>query len=452
MNIEIGTDPSRRHEDGLAAISVRVPDLKLDYDLDLPFTKLYQRCGVPDAVTLDFLLLASLCYVIDKIVPRKSALDNWTRELEVEFPVSSPEVWQRVVGDLETALCFLTGDEWQMSFRKSDSALFRIPLRWGLQHRRMLVPGTGAVTATCLFSGGLDSLTGAVDLLAGDNQKIFLVGHYDAPGPASQQESLFAEIRKQYPRRVGLLQARVSHKPDAALELTLRSRSLIFLALGIYAARASGSEVPLYAPENGLIAINIPLTPSRSGSCSTRTMHPFFLEKLESVLRGLGLTNRIINPFVLKTKGECVASCLNQPLLRSLVDISVSCSHGTRKQHWVRKEARNCGYCVPCIIRRAALYETGLDEGRKYGVDICAGELPIDDGGESANDMRAMLDFLCHRKTADEISHEIRAVAPMKNVEVYARMAERGFGEIRTLFHDKAKPSIRQAAGIAGAR
>jgi hypothetical protein len=191
MNVEISIDPSARREDGLAAISVCVPDMKLDYDLDLSFTKLYQRCGVPDAVTFDFLLLASLCYVIDKIVPRKSALDRWTRELAVEFPVSSPEVWGRVVGDLETALRFLSGDEWQVSFRKSNSALFRLPLRRRSQHRRIPVPGMGAATAVCLFSGGLDSLTGAIDLLAGDDaQTILLVGHYDVPGPASQQESL----------------------------------------------------------------------------------------------------------------------------------------------------------------------------------------------------------------------------------------------------------------------
>lgn len=78
--------------------------------------------------------------------------------------------------------------------------------------------------------------------------------------------------------------------------------------------------------------------------------------------------------------------------------------------------------------------------------------MPIDDEGESANDLRAVLDFLRHQKTTDEISHEIRAVAPVKNVKEYAALAERGFGEIRALFHDKAKLSIRQAAGIAGVK
>ena len=449
MNIEIGTNPSKRHEDGLAAISIRVPTLALDYQLDLPFAKLYERCGIPDPITLDFLIVASLCYVIDKIVPRRNTPDYWTRELEVEFPVSSPEVWGAVVHEFENALSFLTGDEWQIAFRKSDVTFFRAPPRRKRQHRRMLIPQIRTVTAVCLFSGGLDSLVGAINLLAEDDtQSVILSGHYDAPGPAAQQQNLFTKIKQQYPGRVELLQTRVSHKPVAALELTLRSRSLVFIALGVYAARAFGAEIPLYIPENGFIATNIPLTPSRSGSCSTRTMHPFFLGKLTAALRGLGVTNSIINPFGTKTKGECLVDCLNRPLLRSLVDASVSCSHGSRKQYWFRKETNNCGYCVPCIVRRAALHKARLDKGQKYGIDICAGELPIDDERERADDLRAMLDFLSHGRTTADIAREIKAVAPVSDIEKCVAMVERGFEEIRTLFHDKATPSIRRAANI----
>jgi 7-cyano-7-deazaguanine synthase in queuosine biosynthesis len=448
MKIEIHVDPSKRREDGLAAISIRVPALKLDYDLDLPFKRLYERCSVPDPLVLDFLITASLCYVIDKVVPRSSAVDNWTRELEVEFPVSTPDAWASISGDLETTLGFLTGDLWQVSFHKSETGFFWLPRRRGRVRRMPLVPRMGPASSVCLFSGGLDSVTGAIDLLAGDNeQKVLLVGHYDAAGPHSQQESLFAEIRQRYPQRADLVQVRVSHRPDAALESTLRSRSLVFMALGIYAARASGPDVTLYAPENGLIAINIPLTPSRAGSCSTRTMHPFFLDKLRSVLRGMGFGNRIINPFELKTKGECIVECLNQPLLKTVVDSSVSCSHGTRRQNWVRKGANNCGYCVPCVFRRAALHRADLDEGHKYGIDVCAGELRVDDEGESGDDLRAVLDFLRNQKTTHEISREIRAIAPIKNLTEYTATVERGFDEIRSLIRDKARGSIRREVG-----
>lgn len=450
MNIKIHPISNKRHEDGLMAISIHIPELDLNYNLDLPFRGLYERCGIPDLITLDFLLVASLCYVIDKIVPRSNTPDHWTREFEVEFPVSSSKIWGEVVHNLEKTLRFLTGDEWRISFYEPDFAFFRRPIRRRHRRRRFSISKRDVGTAICLFSGGLDSLVGAIDLLADGDRKLLLMGHYDVPGPASQQRSLFAEIQKYYRERVELVQTRVSHKPAEALELSLRSRSLVFMALGIYAARSFGPNVPLYIPENGFIAINIPLTPSRSGSCSTRTMHPFFLDNLTTVLRGLGFENKIINPLGLNTKGECILLCRDQTLLQSLINTSVSCSHGSRKQYWIRKEAKNCGYCVPCIIRRAALHKGGYDNGHRYGVDICEGELALDDERDSGDDLRAVLDFLRYPKTAQEISREIRSVAPVANLEEYTAVIERGFDEIRMLFYDKAKRPIRQAAGIKG--
>lgn len=448
MKVEIQLASSRRQEDGLALLGVRVSDLDVNYDLDLPFKGLYRRCSVPDAIVLDFLVTASLCYVIDKIVPRKTAADNWTRKFEVELPVSDPKVWSNVAGDLETALGFLTGDIWRISFRSGEAPFFRRP-KARRRVQTTLLPKMGTATAVCLFSGGLDSLTGAIDLLEKDAAaKVLLIGHYDAAGPKSQQENLFAQIAKRYPLRSELLQTRVSHKPEAALESSLRSRSLVFMAMGIYAARSSGNEVLVYAPENGLIAINVPLTPSRAGSCSTRTMHPYFLGKLASMLSGLGIKNRVVNPLELKTKGECIIECLNQPLLKSVVEASVSCSHGTRRQNWVRKDSDNCGYCMPCLFRRAALHVAGLDLGLSYGIDVCAGELPLDDEGDSGDDLRAIVDFLSADKTADEIGREISAVAPLGDISHYAALIERGFNEVRSLFRDKGTSSLQRAAGI----
>jgi 7-cyano-7-deazaguanine synthase in queuosine biosynthesis len=449
MNVEIVVSKGRRHEDGLAAISVRVPDLGTEFDLDLPFKKLQERCGVPDYLTLDLLITASLCYVIDKVVPRSSAEDRWTRDLEVTFPVSAPEQWEGVARDFETALRFLTGDTWQVSFRKHEAAFFwLVPMR-RRRRRRLLIPRMGPATSVCLFSGGLDSLVGAIDLLAAnEEERVLLIGHYDVAGPRSQQNDLFAEISRGYSRRAELLQTRVSHKPDAAPETSLRSRSLVFMALGIYAARKFGDGVPLYAPENGPIAINVPLTPSRAGSCSTRTMHPYFLDRLGSVLAGLGFGNRIVNPLRLKTKGECVTECLDRPLLETLFETSVSCSHGTRRQNWVRRDANNCGYCVPCMYRRAALHRAGLDDGRRYGVDVCAGELKVDDSGETADDLRAMLDSLRASRGVRDILREIRAVAHVNGAEEYAATVVRGADEVRAWVRDKGIPAVRRAAGI----
>ena len=53
-------DSTRRRDDGLSLMSVRAPEVGLDYDLDLGFKELYERCGVHDPVALDLLSLKEL--------------------------------------------------------------------------------------------------------------------------------------------------------------------------------------------------------------------------------------------------------------------------------------------------------------------------------------------------------------------------------------------------------
>jgi hypothetical protein len=447
MKIEIHPDWPKRNTDGLVDIVINLPSGR-SISLDISVKELYKQCRIPDPVAVDFLMVASLCYVIDKMVSRSLTADNWTRELSVTFPVSSPRKWNGAKSDLETALSFLTGDVWSISFTKSDEDFIVPPAKKQTARNKQsdFVP-----TGICLFSGGLDSLIGAIDLLEeSSDQKLLLVGHYDMSGPKSQQQALFQGIRTEYPGRATPLQARVSHRPDAAVELTLRSRSLVFMALGIYAARSFGPNIPLFIPENGLIAINLPLTPSRFGSCSTRTMHPFFLDEVRSVLERLGIWNELVNPLALKTKGECVVECKNPSLLKTLAASSVSCSHGTRKQYWKHKSANNCGYCVPCIIRRAALYKGGIDYG-DYGLDICAGELTVDDQKESANDLRAIADFINRNDSRDTILRNITSVAPVRLAKEYTALVERGFKEeVQSFFAHKVNQrsaSMDTAAG-----
>jgi len=450
VNVQVWLDPSHRQKDGLVRVAIRGESEPGEYTLDLPFKGLHRRFGTPDAVALDFLLVASLCYLIDKVVPRATAPDNWTRELDVEFPVSDPRRWEDVAASLAEALSFLTGDVWRLGFRALGAVeVFRLP-RSTRRRRRSLMPTRVPASGVCLFSGGLDSLVGAVDLLAGTpGLKLLLVGHYDSPGPASQQRLLYAGLNHRYPWRAELLQTRVSHRPASAPELTLRSRSVVFMALAVYAARALGERAPVYAPENGLIAINVPLTPSRAGSCSTRTMHPFFLDSLTAVLRGLGIKNDIVNPLQFKTKGECLVGCRDQGLLNSLVDQSVSCSHGTRRQNWVRKEARNCGYCVPCLFRRAALHKVDMDEGNQYGIDVCRGELALEEAGESGDDLRAVLDWVRSGRSSRDISRDITGVAPVRELEERAGVVSRGMEEVRSLLTTKARGPLQRAAGIS---
>ena len=145
------------------------------------------------------------------------------------------------------------------------------------------------VDAVCLFSGGLDSFTGAVDLLA-NGKKVCLVAHYEGGQAPKTQEHLVRRLQTNFGRdRVVFRHLFLRPAPPSALqarqlpdlrESTTRTRSILFLAAGLVVAAGYGPNVPLFIPENGFIGINVPLTEARNGSLSTRTTHPYFMSAL----------------------------------------------------------------------------------------------------------------------------------------------------------------------------
>jgi hypothetical protein len=86
--------------------------------------------------------------------------------------------------------------------------------------------------------------------------------------------------------------------------------------MGIYAAYRIGRNIQLIIPENGTIALNIPLMSSRRSACSTRTTHPTFLSLLQNILTEIGIFNPMYNPYDLKTKGEMVDKSQNSIVLQ----------------------------------------------------------------------------------------------------------------------------------------
>lgn len=440
-DIIISADASRRQPDGFSLIQLNLPEAQDQRRLDMNLAQLAPFCTEPVALALDFLVLGAACYASDKLVSRSDAPDCWTREFHLTVPVSAPTAWQNVADTLADRLRFLTGDEWSFTFEEVSGAFYQRP-----DHGRRTAPAPPFTTpeAVSLFSGGLDSLSGAIDLLASGQQRLLLVSHYDTP--AGEQDAVGSQLRAEYPGQCALARSRVRLGPARAIETSLRSRSVLFLALGVYAASSAGGTVPIYAYENGHIAVNVPLTPSRAGSCSTRTMHPYFLEGIGSILATIGLTNPILRPYDFRTKGEVVAWCANPHLLQRLLPASVSCSHPNRRQWWIRRQARNCGYCMPCLIRRGALHAIDGDDGTAYGIDVCGSELP--EHRQSARDLVAMRDCLRQRKTVATIAEEIITSGPVDHLAERAAVVSRGFDEIRMLIRDKGDSRQKRLAGL----
>lgn len=453
MKIDVCIDPSEAAKE-FAVVTLRCGARDVESVLDLDFSALYDRCKIPNPVVLDLLFLASVVYGVDKLVSRKETDDRWTRLLELSLPVSDPEKWSTVINDLETCLTFLTGDVWNISFTEREDELY-IPKQRKRPRRKVPPPAEG--DTVCLFSGGLDSLVGAIDYLkANPSNNLFLVGHRDGAGPKSDQERLSRILKKHYPSRFDLLQLRVGHKllrdkpKRPSSENTLRSRSFLFIALGMYVAHFIGKQISLLMPENGAIALNMPLTPARRGSCSTRTAHPFLLNTLREVLDKLGIENPLCNPLELKTKGECVQQCLDQDALHATAKESVSCAKRSHKRTWKNKESRECGKCLPCIYRRASLHKVGLDNGADYGRDICEGDVNLDCDKRLADDLRALLSFLRRDISQQEIACLLLANGNIKvaRLHEYADIVARSMNEVRNLLQDKGNDEIKRRAGL----
>ena len=90
--------------------------------------------------------------------------------------------------------------------------------------------------------------------------------------------------------------------PEGGNDSNTRSRSFLFIGFGIFSITGIKNVKKLMVPENGLIALNVPLEMTRVGSFSTRTTHPFYLTQWNNLLKNLGLDLSIYNPYWNKPK------------------------------------------------------------------------------------------------------------------------------------------------------
>lgn len=319
----------------------------------------------PTRVAADVLVMAAAAYCVDKVSPRSAAVDAWTRDLRLRVPVAPTASFDS--GRFGRALSFLSGDNWTIDAYPAVAEPFAaLPVL-----TEPLIPPVD-IDAVSLFSGGLDSLCGVIDLLEADpSLRLGLVAHYDGGQASSKQVALHTRLAAHYGadrvvlRRLWLRPAphdpRQTNPSPPSVETTTRGRSLLFLCAALAFASFVGPEAKVYLPENGYIALNVPLTRARSGSASTRTTHPHFLRLLGNAAEAAGVTNPLVNPYSFKTKGEMLRDSANPELLRVLTPLTVSCSHPEAARMRELPQG-NCGYCFPCLIRRASLAVPGWDD------------------------------------------------------------------------------------------
>lgn len=402
------------------------------------------------SVKFDFFLISAIVYGVDNLLNRGIySNDGWTRDIDVEFPVGNLVIWNGKEEKLKQILDFLTGDNWQISFREIEDVNLFQPRT---NRRRVPSYDKDSIKSVSLFSGGLDSLIGVIDELEklGNNERILLVSHFDSksPGPNGDQRKLLGHLRTQYPNRIDWVQSKLAlSRKDidgnrVSIEKNYRSRSLFFIGVGTYLSPTD----ELIIPENGTISINYPLTPSRVSSLSTRTTHPYVLKNTQELLTGLGLSTRIHNPYAFKTKGEMFVECANREFLKSIYQDSVSCGkRGFRQYHFDNpNEKHNCGRCMPCIYRRAALNKAGLDNENNYGNFITK----VFSLGN--NDLPALFSYLKRNIPLEKMKRDllVNGNIDINNLTDYAEMVLRSKAEVLKLFNDKGNGFVKSELGI----
>ena len=452
MKVNITITKARKGEFSHIRLSYEHPDgnnvivpLNINYENLCIFTN--QRNGI----AFDVFLIGCCVYGIDILLPRKDHSTNgWSRDIEVIFPVESPEIFENGKEDLTFLLSFLTGDNWCIAFEKRGMAsLYSFKPRVKVHSDKY----RQSFKKVSLFSGGLDSLVGVIDQLAMSDDKIVLISHYDSvfKGAKSDQDEILEILRHKYGHyhfvqtRVDLSSQDISGNKREN-EPSLRSRSFLFLCQAILAANSIGDGVEIMIPENGTISLNYPLTPSRRSSCSTRTAHPSYLIKVSEFVSKLGLNHPVINNYELFTKGEMLEECKDKETLFATCKLSCSCAKRAHKVHWDVRTASHCGICMPCIYRRVALHKIGKDDEvvgtnlfnpRKYSL-------------EKLSDIPAFLDYIRTPPSIEDIEMNllVNGTLPLGKVRQYAEVVSRTRKQIADWIRDKGSDEIKKITGI----
>lgn len=415
--------------------------------LHVDYRNMYRFIQLQSGVAFDLFVIACLVYGTDILLPRKTVgYDGWSREIEIIFPVENLDLFENGKTNLEQMLNFLTGDIWKVSFEhKSIESLFYTDKQTRINLDKYKVVN--------LFSGGMDSLVGAIDQLSSSLDNVCLVSHTDAvfKGAKKDQNMILNVLREKYQNYYYIPTSVYMSKRDVngnryVKESTLRSRSFLFLSMALLVADSIDSTIPVYIPENGTISLNYPLTPSRRSTCSTRTTHPHFLNLFQKFLSSIHLGHQVSNKYQFYTKGEMIEQCIDRELFMKTYALSCSCGkRGTRKDIRDNANSKHCGVCMPCIYRRAALHKIQISE--EVGTDIFNSQkreirrIP---------DMPALMNYIRKDLRLSTIKQKlmVNGSLPLKQLENYASVIMRTRDEIKQWIRDNATEDIKNIFNV----
>jgi len=322
------------------------------------------------ARTLDLLEIATYVLAADRIVSR-GRLDaveyhTWPRTLHFHIRVRDTRFWKRhdVQCALVAALQFMSGDA---TVRFTFLSGHDTPPTSLFDRPEFRVDSRGMPRSIALFSGGLDSFAGVLDLLQRGNHAV-LVSHESQTGTVRTQQALYKALTQYFPSQVSHYtfecHLRGVERPP---EETQRTRAFLYCSIGFALAEACNvDELSVY--ENGVTSLNLYRREDLANARASRTTHPrtmFLLSNLFSLIRDRPFSVRL--PFFHLTKRDVIERICASPL-RHLISSTVSCTRAFQ-----REGTTHCGICFQCIDRRLAAFAanaTDVDHTGLYGTNF----------------------------------------------------------------------------------
>lgn len=324
---------------------------------------------------VDFLEIASYVFSADCATPRGKkwadgdSAEPWTRDFAFVIPVRDFDFWKarKIKGLIEEILGFLSNDKYSFTFvpldqDRTDQSYFEFG---DLQNWSFHGPDR-----VLMFSGGLDSLAGAVETAAGGG-RLVLVSHRSVSTIDARQRTLFDELGKMFANRLIRVPVWINKRETLGREPTQRTRSFLFAALGTLVAHSLEAQgVRFY--ENGVVSVNLPLAQEVLRARASRTTHPIALHLLSELCAAVVERDFVVdNPYLFKTKTEVVKEIAMHGSA-ALIPLTCSCSHSM----FQTATQRHCGRCSQCIDRKFATTAAGLQEydaDKDYVLDVFTG-------------------------------------------------------------------------------
>lgn len=330
------------------------------------------------ARTLDLLEIATYVFSADRNASR-GRIDSveyhtWSRVLDFRIRVRDPAFWNScdVQEALAAAVEFMSGDA-RVTFTFLPG--HNTPPTSLFDRSGFSLDEAGPPRAISLFSGGLDSLAGAIELLQ-SKKRALLVSHESQTGTVRTQRALYEALVQQFPGHVSHYRFEAHLKGERAPEETQRTRAFLYCSIAFALADAcSLDEILVY--ENGVTSINLYRREDLANARASRTTHPRsmrLLARLFSLMRGRPFAIQL--PFLKLTKRDVIERIRLGPL-PDLVSSAVSCTRAFQ-----REGTSHCGTCFQCIDRRIAAFAGGAsdaDHAGLYGIDVVTSN--VDDPG-----------------------------------------------------------------------